>query len=137
MGSNLSITQSLNHFLHSTMSNCKFCSDVIHSDMPISSNELINSFIVALCGGNLRLPTVRLILDTRVPILEIFHPSPNTAGAHADIFISMFSSLTWNSMTAHCQNKHRCSHFGNRSCGHMIAANNVRIWQYVCRLQSC
>ena len=56
------------------MSYCKFCSDVIHSDTPVSSNELVNSLFVAFRVDSSRAPATSHSLDTRVPIFEKVDP---------------------------------------------------------------
>ncbi|KAJ4425999.1 hypothetical protein ANN_27626 [Periplaneta americana] len=56
-------------------------------------SELFNSFLVAFCGGSSRATATGLILDARVPIFEMFHPSPNTAGAHAHTSVCTLLSL--------------------------------------------
>ncbi|KAJ9576282.1 hypothetical protein L9F63_006881, partial [Diploptera punctata] len=42
----------VNHFLHCTVSYCKFCSDFIHDNTPVVFNERINSFLVAIRGDS-------------------------------------------------------------------------------------
>ena len=126
-GTNLSITQALNHFLHCTMSYCKFCIDVIRSDTPVSSNE-----------DSLMATATRLIFNTRVPIFEMFRPFSNTAVAHAVTSIgTLMSGMNCSSRFSNFNKEFNHStlskrnialrHFGYRFCGHVIAENNVTI----------
>jgi len=65
----------------------------VHSHTPVILNDLIHSLLVVFSGGCSRATAPRLILDARVPIFKMFHPSSNTARTHAHTSISMLKSL--------------------------------------------
>jgi len=56
-------------------------------------NDLIHSLLVAFSWDCSRATAPRLILDARVPIFKLFHPSPNTARTHPHTSISTLKSL--------------------------------------------
>lgn len=70
------------------------------------SNELIMSFLIAFHGDVRRRP---LRASSRVPICEMYYPSLNSAGAHAEISIGMLKSevnlIQWQDVV---KTKHRC-----------------------------
>ena len=116
------------------------------TDTSVSSNELISSLFVAFHGGSSRVPATRLILNIHFPFFEMFHPSPNTAGAHADISIGTLKSEVNFSSRFFLFNKKfddsmlskrniAVRHFRNCSCSHVTAANNITISK-TCRVQS-
>ena len=65
----------------------------VHSHTPVILNDLIHSLLVAFSGGWSRATAPRLILDARVPIFKMFHPSSNTVRTHAHTSISTLKSL--------------------------------------------
>ncbi|KAJ4438919.1 hypothetical protein ANN_14873 [Periplaneta americana] len=103
--------------------------------------ELINSFLVAFRGDSSTTAT-RLILDASVPIFGMFHPSPNTAGAHAHISVCKLKSEVNFSSRFFFFNKEFndstlskrtivIDHFANIIYGHMIEVNDVTICQSI------
>ncbi|KAJ4449238.1 hypothetical protein ANN_00635 [Periplaneta americana] len=104
--------------------------------------ELINSFLFAFRGGSSRETATRLILDVRVPIFEMFHPSPNTAVAHAHISVcTLKSKVNFSSRFFFFNEEFNDStlskraivvdHFANIAYGHIIEGNDVTICQYI------
>ncbi|KAJ4451599.1 hypothetical protein ANN_03068 [Periplaneta americana] len=98
--------------------------------------ELINSFLVVFCGGSSRMTATMVILDARVPIFEMFHPSPNTAGTHAHISVcTLKSEMNFSSRFFFFNKEFNDStllkrtivvdHFANIVCGHIIEVNDV------------
>ena len=71
----------------------KFSGYWVHSYTPVVLNDLICSLIVAFSWGCSRATAPRLILDARVPIFKMFHPSSNTARTHAHTSIRTLKSL--------------------------------------------
>ncbi|KAJ4441987.1 hypothetical protein ANN_11851 [Periplaneta americana] len=123
------------------------CSDFLHGDtiqeiQPKCIPELINSFLVAFRGGSSRATATWLILDTRVPIFEMFHPSRKTAGAHAHISVcTLKSEVNFSSRFFFFNKEFNDStlskrtivvdHFANIVCVHMMEVNDVTICRYI------
>ncbi|KAJ4451616.1 hypothetical protein ANN_03085 [Periplaneta americana] len=101
--------------------------------------ELINSFLVTFRGGSSR--ATRLILDARVPIFEMFHSSPNTAGSMYISACTLKSEVNFSSRFFFFNKEFNDSmltkrtivvdHFANIACGHMIEVNDVAICKYI------
>ena len=63
------------------------------SSQSVFLNDFINSLLVGFSWGCSRATATRLILDARVPIFKMFHPSSNTASTHAHTSISTLNSV--------------------------------------------
>ncbi|KAJ9576283.1 hypothetical protein L9F63_006882, partial [Diploptera punctata] len=97
-----------NHFLHCTVSYCKFCSDFIHCDTLVS-NERINSFLVVIRGGERGRPLRGSSLILVFPSLKCF--------TH---LLSLLAPMQ--ASPALTKRNIDVCHFGNTACGHMIEA---------------